>query len=249
MTDTTATAPRFSIGRMTATERARGRFMRDPEEHPPAAPVDPSLIATPDETPPAVPERPADLPDAYWDAETGAIKPEAYSRLAELEAAEAAAGEGVPETADGYVLELADPVVGMDGKPVAFDADDPLAKAILPALHAAGVPQSGVSAILQAYAAQEVAAAKADAEAATAYVATEQAKLGTGHKARTAALHGQVTAAIGADAAEHIRSQMRSADAVIALETLVSKLQGPALSAVPLTPSTPASLEARLYGS
>ena len=80
------------------------------------------------------------------------------------------------------------------------------------------------------------------------FVAAEQTKLGAGHKERTAALHGQVIAAIGAEPAEALRSQMRSADAVIALEQLVSKLQGPAMSAAPApTPAMP-DIATRLYG-
>lgn len=196
---------------------------------------------------PAAPARPDALPDAYWDDAAG-VKPEAFSRLAELEAAEAARREGVPETADAYKLEADEPILGADGQPIAFDADDPLAKAILPALHEAGLPQAAVSKILGAYARAEVEAAAADAAQTAEYVAAEQTKLGTNHTARTAALHGQVIAAIGAGPAEAIRSQMRSADAVIALEALVSKLQGPAIGAAPLTPPATPDLATRLYG-
>lgn len=211
----------------------------------PAVPaVDASLIAAPAEA--AAPTAPEGLPEQFWDAETGAVKPEAYARLAELEAA--AAERDVPESADKYELSLPEPVVGLDGNPIAFDAEDPLVKALLPAFHEAGVPQAGLSKILQAYAATEVAALKAEQEAATAFVAAEQTKLGAGHKERTAALHGQVVAAIGAESAEALRAQMRSADAVIALETLVSKIQGPAMSAAPAqTPAKP-DLATRLYG-
>lgn len=207
---------------------------------------DASLIAAISPTAAAdTPQRPDGLPDAYWDEATG-IKPEAYARLAELEAA--AAERNVPASAAEYVLELPEPVVGLDGQPVAFDPEDPLVKALLPAFHEAGVPQEGLAKILQAYAAQEVAATKAEQEAATAFVASEQTKLGAAHKERTAALHGQVIAAIGAEAAEAIRSQMRSAEAVIALEALVSKIQGPAMSAVPnKTPALP-DIATRLYG-
>lgn len=214
----------------------------------PAAPAaDASLIAAPEVSTPAAPTRPDGLPDAYWDDAAG-VKPEAYSRLAELEAAAADKAAGVPESADKYELSLPEPVVGLDGNPIAFDAEDPLVKALLPAFHEAGVPQAGLSKILQAYAATEVAALKAEQEAATAFVAAEHTKLGAGHKERTAALHGQVIAAIGAEPAEALRMQMRSADAVMALETLVSKIQGPAMSAAPAqTPATP-DIATRLYG-
>lgn len=211
----------------------------------PDSPADASLIAAPAAS--SAPARPDGIPDAYWDDANG-VKPEAYTRLAELEAAAADRAQGVPESADNYELALPEPVVGLDGKPVAFDAEDPLVKALLPAFHEAGVPQAAFGKILQAYAAQEVADAKAEHEATEAFVAAEQVKLGAEHAKRTAAIHSAVTAAIGAEGAEAIRTQMRSAEAVIALETLVSKLQGPAMSAAPAkTPATP-DIATRLYG-
>lgn len=230
MTDTTATAEVIEPPATTSV---------------PDSPNDGSLIAAAAPAA-AAPARPDGLPETYWDEATGAVKPEAYTRLAELEAA--AAERDVPASAAEYVLELPEPVVGLDGKPVAFDTEDPLVQALLPAFHEAGVPQTGLAKILQAYAATEVAAQKAEQEAASAYVAAEQTKLGAGHKERTAALHGQVIAAIGEGPAEALRSQMRSADAVLALETLVSKLQGPAMSAAPAqTPAVP-DIATRLYG-
>lgn len=264
MTDKTAPIQRFAIGRMTATERAAGRFMRTADGHPPAAPaapVEPAATAVPVTPPaaimapaeaapvaaPSTPARPEGLPDSYWDDAAG-VKPEAYSRLAELEAADASRREGVPASAAEYSLDLPEPVVGLDGQPVAIDAADPLAQAILPALHEAGVPQAAVSKIVQAYASAEVAAAKAEAEQAAAFVKSEQTKLGAEHVKRTAALHGQITAAVGAEAAEALRSQMRSAEAVIALETLVSKLQAPAIGAPPLQAPASPDLATRLYG-
>jgi hypothetical protein len=108
--------------------------------------TDESLIAAPAETavpatPPveaapvvaAAPARPEGLPDTYWDDAAG-VKPEAYSRLAELEAADAARRAGVPESADKYELKVADTIVGLDGKPIQFDAADPLVAGILPVL-------------------------------------------------------------------------------------------------------------------
>lgn len=218
----------------------------------PAVPVTPdaSLIApatAPEAAPPAALARPEGLPDAYWDAAAG-VKPEAYARLAELEAADAARREGVPENADAYKLETGDPVLGADGQPVTFDADDPLAKAILPALHEAGLPQAAVSKILSAYASSEVEAAKAAQAEAAAYVQAEQSKLGANHAVRTSALHGQVIAAVGQEAAEALRSKMTDAAAVIALEALVSKIQGPAMGAPPLKPPAEPDLATRMYG-
>jgi hypothetical protein len=209
--------------------------------------TDESLIAAPAETavpatPPveaapviaAAPARPEGLPDTYWDDAAG-VKPEAYSRLAELEAADAARRAGVPESADKYELKVADTIVGLDGKPIQFDAADPLVAGIMPVLHELGMSQEGVSKLLGAYAAQEIEAAKEQA----AFVTAEQAKLGDAHKARTAAIHASVVAAVGADDAEAIRQSMTTAAGVIALEKLVAKVTGVAVGAAP--PAAPNS--------
>lgn len=219
---------------------------------PEAAPADASLIAAAPGDAPVAPARPDGLPDAYWDAETNSIKPEAYSRLAELEAAAAAAREGVPESAEAYELTPDEPVEGPDGKPLEFSADDPLVQAVLPALHEAALPQAAVSKILGAYARAEVAAMKAEADAATERRNAEVAKLGDAPEAvtkRTSAVHGLLVGAVGAEHAEALRQVMTNADAFIALEALTTKLQGPTLSAAPLSPAAPKTIEQRLYSN
>jgi hypothetical protein len=209
MTDTTATAETPEV----AAEAV--------------AAVEPSLMAAaPVEV--AAPQRPDGLPDTYWDDAVG-VKPEAFSRLAELEAADVARREGVPESADKYDLKLGEDIVGLDGKPVQFDPTDPLAQAVLPVLHECGVPQAGVEKLLAAFTKLEVEAAKAE----QAHIVAEQAKLGAEHVKRTSAIHSSLVAAVGADGANAIRQSLRSADAVIAIESLVSKLTGAAISAAP----------------
>lgn len=205
-----------------------------PEAAEPAAPAPEASVMAAAPEAPAAPARPDGLPDTYWDDAAG-VKPEAFSRLAELEAAEAARREGVPESADKYQLKLGEDIVGLDGKPVQFDPTDPLAQAVLPVLHECGVPQAGVEKLLAAFTKLEVEAAKAE----QAHITAEQAKLGAEHVKRTGAIHSSLVAAVGADGANAIRQSMRSADAVIALEALVSKLTGSAISAGP--PATPTS--------
>lgn len=217
-----------------------------PEPVATAVPATPAAVMAAPEpvAAPVAPARPDGLPDTYWDDAAG-VKPEAYARLAELEATEAARRAGVPESPDKYELKVSDDIVGLDGKPVTFDPADPLAAAVLPVFHELGIGQEGVSKLLGAFAAQEVAAAKEQA----AFIAGEQAKLGAEHAKRTGAIHSVVTAQIGAEGAEAIRMSMGSAEAVIALEKLVAKIQGPAIGAAPLqTPAMP-DLETRLYGS
>jgi len=200
-------------------------------------------MAAPEPAAPPAPTRPEGLPDTYWDDAVG-VKPEAYARLAELEAAEEARRAGVPESADKYALTLPEPIIGLDGKPVEFDAADPLAAAALPVFHKHGASQEFVSDILSVFAAQELASAKAQ----TDFVAAEQAKLGAAHATRTTAIHNAVTAAIGAEGAEALRRNMSDAAGVMALEQLVSKLNGPAISAAPQPVPAVPDVATRLYG-
>ena len=208
-----------------------------------AVPPTPAVMAAPELAAPVAPTRPEGLPDTYWDDAVG-VKPEAYSRLAELEAAEEARRAGVPESADKYALTLPEPIIGLDGKPVEFDAADPLAAAVLPVLHDLGIPQEGVSKLLGAFAKQELEAARQQ----EAFVAAEQAKLGAAHATRTTAIHNAVTAAIGAEGAEALRRNMSDAAGVMALEQLVSKLNGPAISAAPQPVPAVPDVATRLYG-
>lgn len=218
------------------------------------APVDSVMAATSvPVTPeaPAAPVRPEGLPDAYWDDATG-IKPEAYARLVELETADAARREGVPEAPDGYALTLAEEIKGPDGKPVEFAADDPLAKAILPALHEAGIPQAGVSKLLTAYAKAEIEAQAAEVAEVQGRLKAEIAKLGPNDEAvkqRTGAVQAELAAKIGPERAEALRRVMTNADAFMAVEALIQQLRGPGISAVPHHPATPAGLAERLYGN
>lgn len=210
-----------------------------------AVPVTPptSIVSAPEPAPaaeatPAAPVRPEGLPDAYWDDAAG-IKPEAYAKLAELEAAAA----DRPASPVDYKLELPEPVLGPNGQPVQFDANDPLAQAVLPALHEAGVSQAGLSKILAAFAHVEVEGAKAQAQ----FIAAEQAKLGAEHAKRTGAVFQTVSAKIGAEKAQALMNVLGTADAFVALEALTQGLTGPAISAAP--PSDPGAAFEGLTGA
>lgn len=185
----------------------------------------------------AAPARPEGLPDAYWDDEAG-IKPEAYSRLAELEAAEAARREGFPEDATGYKLEPTEAVLDLNGQPVTFDASDPLAQGMTAVFHKHGVPQAAVSDVLKTFAELEIAGAKANAEA----IQAEIAKLGAEHPARVSAVSNKLTAVAGADKARALLDKLSDAASFEALEALVNAAKGPAVAGAP-APVANADLE------
>lgn len=186
----------------------------------PAAPADNSLIA------PAVAEsvpggvRPEGLPDELWDADANAVKPEAYAKLAEFLAASA----DIPADAAGYKLEPSEPIEG-----VVFDAADPLAQALVASAAKHKAPQGLVSDLLAEYGKLESAAAAEQAAA----IEAEKVKLGANHAARTSAAQTYIVAAVGAERAEALRLSIGSAAAFEALEALIAKTQGPAISAAP----------------
>jgi len=204
-----------------------------------AAPADAPASPTP-EAPaaPAAPVKPEGLPDAYWDAATG-VKPEAFAKLAEIEARRAE----IPETADGYDLSLPDNIVGLDGKPLKVDADDPLAKGLVEIAHKHGLPKSAVSELVQAYAATEVAGARAENER----LAAETAKLGAKATERIAATTSTLSAQVGQEAATALMGVLGTAAAFTAVEALLAKVAGPAISPQPAKAPTSQDRLATLY--
>lgn len=201
----------------------------------PAAPAETAVPVTPASEATvapaqAAPARPDGLPDAYWDDATG-IKPEAYSRLAELEAAELARAEGLPADPTGYKLEPAEAVLDLNGQPITFDAADPLAQAMTGVFHKHGIGQAAVSDVLKAFAEVEIAGAKAQSDA----IAAEIAKLGAEHPRRVAAVSNALTAAAGADKARLLLDKLSDAASFEALEALVNKATAPAVSGAPAT--------------
>jgi len=174
----------------------------------------------------AAPARPEGLSDSYWDDATG-VKPEAFSRLTELETEAAARAAEIP--ADGkYVLNAPADLKFPDGTAVAFDAADPLAQAFLTVAAEKKLPQSAVDAIASAYASAQIADAKAGADA----FAAEMGKLGTAADARIKAVAAGIQKHAGPKA-NALLANLTSADAVEAAETLLKGFGAPALGVTP----------------
>ncbi len=184
----------------------------------------------------AAPVRPDGIPDEYWDEATGVKTAEAVARLTELETADAARRAEVPADPSGYKLVPAEPIIDPVTKSeITFNADDPLAKGALAWAHEHGVPQAGVSKLLSLFAQNEMAAL-ADRNAA---IAAETAKLGSAADARFAAVSAGLTKHAGEAGAKAIMANLGSADAVIALESVLKSITGPTIGTPP--PGKPAS--------
>lgn len=189
----------------------------------PAAIVDPAAPAAvvPAAVVPAAvaPVKPEGLPDSYWDATAG-VKPEAYTRLVELETAEAARVADVP--ADGkYTLTVPDDLKDLEGEPITIKADDPLAKGLLEAAAKHKLPASVVNELTALYVQGELEAARA----MQTEQAAELAKLGTGAKARIDAYSTALKAHAGPKA-QALIDAIGSAEAVEAVEALLAKMAG-----------------------
>lgn len=197
-----------------------------------AAPVTPVVASTETFVAPAAPVRPEGLPDAYWDDSVG-VKPEAFARLTALEAEAVARAEGVPDTVDGYTFALPADILGADGKPVAIDKNDPLAKAAATWAKEQGVSDKALSGLLANYAKAEIEAAKADQTALQA----EVAKLGPSSKERIAAYTAGVKQHLGVKA-DALLDSINSAAAAEAVEALLGVIRGIGVTAAPLQPQS-----------
>lgn len=179
---------------------------------------------------PATLTRPEGLADDFWDDTSGVKTDAVLAKLTEYQAAEAARAEQVPADVTGYKLETPEPILDLAGNPIGFNADDPLAKGVLGVLHKHGVSQAAASELLATYATAEIAAAKANSEA----VQAEVAKLGANGPARIAAVQSALTAHAPAEVSA-IMAGLATADAVVGLERLISKLTGAGITAAPTT--------------
>lgn len=202
-----------------------------------AAPAE-AVVATPEASgavaAPAAPTRPDGLADQFWTEGVGINADAVLAKLGEYEAAEKARAEAVPPDVTGYKLETIEPILDLAGNPIGFNADDPLAQGVLGVLHKHGGSQALASELLGAYAQSVIAEAKATTEA----VQAEVAKLGANAEARISAVKAAVTAHAPAQV-EALMAGLATADAVIALESLISKLTGAGINAAPVAKADP----------
>lgn len=194
-----------------------------------ATPEVPGAVAAP-----AAPTRPDGLADQFWTEGVGVNVEAMIAKLGEYQAAEAARAEQVPADPTAYKLEPLEPILDLAGNPVTFNAEDPLAQGVLGVLHKHGIGQDVASELLTIYAQSVIGEAKSTTEA----VQAEVAKLGQNAPARIAAVKAAVTAHAPAQA-EALMAGLATADAVIALETLVSKLTGAGMTAAPVAKPDP----------
>lgn len=171
-------------------------------------------------------ERPADLPESFWDADAKAPKyGDIAARLAradELEQAETARKEGVPTESKDYKFEVdGEPILGLDGQPAAIDPANPLVGAVAGVAHKHGLPQAVVADLTRAFIETQVQDAKGIKEALDA----EVAKLGEKARDRVTAVQGFIKQHCGESADAAIEA-LGTAGSVQAWEAVMAKLSG-----------------------
>lgn len=187
----------------------------------PAAP-DPAAAAAPPAAPAAV-ERPAGLPERFWDATTGKIKDADLNDLLARDAAAESRKLTLPKTADEYQFALSDAFKPPEGYEFKLDDKDPMVAQYRDFAHAAGLDQSQFSKGLDLIAALRVGEL---VEYNTAKQA-EIGKLGAAGTARVDAVTQWLGSVVGEEgkALGKVLEYAPVASTIVAFEKLMQKFQ------------------------
>jgi len=235
-------APTRLLGAMSPAERRAGRYLRGPDGdggagHAPAPaeppvvvagaadpadpPAEPAPAAAPEPAPAGGLVRPEGLPDEFWDDADGVKLGDVVAKLREYEELRA----DLPEGPDGYELKVSDAVKVPEGFDVTLNPDDPLVKAVMPALHEAGVGKVAAQKIIDAYAAAQIA----DQEAWVDNYAAGKKALGEKANERLAAVDSWVAANVKSEQAAALKEVLYGRDfspkAVEAIEAIIALRQ------------------------
>lgn len=177
---------------------------------------------------PAKPERPADLPEEFWDGEAGSVKIDALvPKLKEYQSLTAGIVQK-PEEIDWTLPNDLDP----DAKDTVFEVnkDDPMVQALGPVL--VGLPQSKISELTAAMARFQLSEAKAAREA----IKAEEAKLGEKFMERVTGAQSFIEKALTAsgksatqakEISQRFRNTWVTAEQVEVIELLAKYAGGP----------------------
>lgn len=191
----------------------------------PAAPVaaSPQPSPAPANPEPAAADRPAYIPEKFWDPAAKSVKADDFTahfnQLSAFKAEQDVRAAAIPASADKYEVKLPEGFKPPEGMAFEFNADDPaLAEARKAALELK-LDQAGFSRVLGIYAATKLAEQQQVAAGRTA----EMAKLGSAGEARIAAVETWLTAKVGDKASTMIATlkQYPVAANVEALEGII----------------------------
>jgi hypothetical protein len=192
----------------------------------PAAPV--AASSAPASPPASPPVRPENVPEAFWDAEKGAIKTDdlvkSYSDIAKFKSEHDAKLAAVPEKADGYVVPetLIDDEVAKiipKDREITIDEKSPMLAFAREFAHSHKLPQEVFEGMVKGYIKQQVLEEKAFAEASEA----ENKKLGANAPQRHQALKDFLVSNVGEADTKEILSSVFTAKQVEAFERLIAR--------------------------
>lgn len=171
----------------------------------------------------SIPQRPAYVPEQFYDATTGKVNEEKFAEHVNAQTARIAAEESkrltLPQTPEAYQAALPADFKAPEGIKFEFEQNDPLLAQAKAIAHELGIPQEGFSRLLGLYAGARVGEA---AQVATARTA-EVAKLGPTGPARVDAIGTFFKATLGESEGAQLLSRLFTASDVQIAEKLVAK--------------------------
>jgi hypothetical protein len=192
------------------------------------APAEPAPAAAPAASATSTTERPAFIPEAFWDAEKGAIKSDEFgthfSELTAFKAAEDSRKLTIPESADKYELKL--PETSELAEKFKLDPDDPMVAIGREIAHELGADQSAFEKIVEKYAGMQVKAAEAQVEQTKLAEAAQNEALGPKAEERRNAVKTFLGAKYGPQAAEIANHFLGVASAVTMFERIMRDVSG-----------------------
>lgn len=169
------------------------------------------------------PERPAYLPENFWDAENGEIKGDDFAKhiqeLADFKAKADERASSIPESADKYKLELGEDIKLPAG--VSINEQDPLYLAARELAAQEGWTQSEFNNRVGMFVKNQIADSEAKAKEIAEFKKTELTKLGAQGRERVEGVESALKAKFEDDA-KHLIPLLVSAKQVELMERLLS---------------------------
>lgn len=152
---------------------------------------------SPAPAPSPTPERPAYIPEKFWDTTANSVKADDFTQhVNDLSAFKAEADvrkQAVPASPDKYEVKLPEGFKPPEGMQFEFKTDDPAMIEARKAAHEMGLDQAGFSRLLGVYAANKLG----ELQATTTAREAEMTKLGTTGSARIDAVETWLKAKVG----------------------------------------------------
>src|SRR5882724_3824590 len=191
----------------------------------PAAPavtaaVSPASTPTPTTSTPTAPSRPADLPEAFWDTEKGAVNTAKINEMIVARAADESRRLSLPQKPEDVSLDLPEDFKPPDGIDFKWDPNKPGYNEIRELVVADGIPQATATKLAALFAKIMVG----DQASMRAWEAAEVAKLGANGTARATQVEIGMKGLVGEELAAHAKAMTRTAGGIQFLEAVLAKV-------------------------